>query len=131
MSQENLEIVRRFYDALNAGDVNTVRDSLDPDAVMRPMKGWPEPGPYVGRDTIVAYIAQLRDTWVADFLEPRSDYVRASDRVIARYAWKTVGHGPPSNLEATAVHTLREGKIREIEFFGDHTEALEAVGLSE
>ena len=101
MSQENLEIVRRFYDALNAGEVNTVRDSLDPDAVMRPMKGWPEPGPYVGRDTIVAY------------------------------AWKTVGQGPPSNLEATAVHTLREGKIREIEFFGDHTEALEAAGLSE
>ena len=33
--------------------------------------------------------------------------------------------------EYTHVYTLRKGKIFGVEFFSDHAEALEAVGLSE
>ena len=36
-----------------------------------------------------------------------------------------------SNMEFTSVFTVRKGKIVFIEFFWDHAEALEAVGLSE
>jgi ketosteroid isomerase-like protein len=34
-------------------------------------------------------------------------------------------------IEATIVYTVRKGRIFLLEFFWDHTEALEAVGLSE
>jgi ketosteroid isomerase-like protein len=34
-------------------------------------------------------------------------------------------------MEGTAICTVRNGKLREVEFFWDHDEALEAVGLSE
>ena len=34
-------------------------------------------------------------------------------------------------MEFTGVYTVRQGKIRTVEFFRDHAEALEAVGLSE
>ena len=36
-----------------------------------------------------------------------------------------------STLEFTAVYTMRKGRIFGIEYFWDHAEALEAVGLSE
>jgi ketosteroid isomerase-like protein len=34
MSQENVEIVRRFFAAFNAGDMEAVRERLDPDVVI-------------------------------------------------------------------------------------------------
>ena len=34
-------------------------------------------------------------------------------------------------MELTVVYTVRKGKIVFMEFFWDHAEALEAVGLSE
>lgn len=60
-----------------------------------------------------------------------SEYLHAADRVLVRLAMDSVGHGPPANLEATIVFSVRQGKIRSVEFFWDHDEALEAAGLSE
>ena len=34
-------------------------------------------------------------------------------------------------MEVTAVYNVRNGRIATIEFFRDHADALEAVGLSE
>jgi ketosteroid isomerase-like protein len=34
-------------------------------------------------------------------------------------------------MEFTGVWTVRKGKVRGIDFFWDHAEALEAAGLSE
>lgn len=74
---------------------------------------------------------EQRDTWDSDTLEATSDFLHAADRVVARYFWHTLGHGPPSNLEVTIVHSVQKSKICGIEFFWDHDEALQAVGLSE
>ena len=74
---------------------------------------------------------QLRETWDADALEPISDFIDAGDRVVVRFIWRGVGRGPESNMECTGVYTVRKGKVFDQEFFWDHAEALEAVGLSE
>ena len=74
---------------------------------------------------------QLRDAWDADTLEVTSDFIHAADRVAVRYVWRGVGRGPDSNMELTIIITVRKGKVREVEFFWDHDEALEAAGLSE
>jgi len=73
---------------------------------------------------------QLRETWDADTVEPIS-FIDGGDRVVVRMVWRGVGHGPDLNMEVTQVYTVRKGKIRTVEFFWDHAEALEAVGLSE
>jgi hypothetical protein len=51
--------------------------------------------------------------------------------VVARVAWHGAGHGPEARLDATSISTVRKGKIFETEFFWDHAQALEAVGLEE
>jgi uncharacterized protein len=130
MSQANVEVVRRVFEAWNAGDMDAFRDSYDPDAIVQTGEGWPEPGPYVGREAVMRFFKQLRDTWDADALEPIS-FIDAGDQVVVRSIWRAVGHGPESNMEYTGVHTVRKGRISALEFFFDHAKALETVGLSE
>ena len=48
-----------------------------------------------------------------------------------RLIWRGLGHGPESTIELTSIQTVRKGKILNVDYFWDHTEALEAVGLSE
>src|SRR3954454_5853269 len=129
MSQENVEIVRATFDAWNAGDMAALGRPLDADAIMRMPEGWPEPGPYVGPEAILRQWEQQRATWDADALEPISDFVHAADRVAVRFIWHGAGFGPESKLEVTCVYTVRRGKIRTIDFFWDHGEALKAAGL--
>ena len=131
MSQENVEIVRAGFEAWNTGDVGAVRELFDPDAIMRTVEGWPEPGPFVGRDAVMRQLEQQRETWDADAFEPITDFIGAADRVVVRFTWRGVGHGPDLDMEITGVYTVRKGKIFAIEHFWDHAEALEAVGLSE
>jgi ketosteroid isomerase-like protein len=131
MSQENVEVVRALVEAWNAGDMDALREMHDPDVIVRTVENWPEPGPYVGREAVMRFIEQLRDTWDADTLDVTSDFIDAADRVVVRGIWRGVGHGPQSNLELTDVVTVRKGRIRGHEYFWDHAEALEAVGLRE
>jgi ketosteroid isomerase-like protein len=55
----------------------------------------------------------------------------AGDRIIERHISHGVGQGPAYEAEYTTIATVRKGKILYLEFFWDHSEALEAVGLSE
>jgi ketosteroid isomerase-like protein len=131
MSQENVELLRAGFEAWNAGDMDGLRELYDPDVIGRPAEGWPEPGPFVGREAVMRQWEQLRDTWDADTVEPIGDFIDAADRVVVRYIWRGAGHGPEANMEFTGVFTVRKGKIVYQEFFWDHAEALETLGLSE
>ena len=130
MSQQNVDIVRAGYEAWNSGDMVALRELWHPDVIMRMPEGWPEPGPFVGREAVMREFEQWRETWDADSLEPIS-IIDAGDRVVVRQRWRGVGHGPDLNMEVSVVTTWRKGKTILIEFFWDHAEALEAVGLSE
>jgi ketosteroid isomerase-like protein len=130
MSQENVEIVQALFEVWNAGDMDAVRELCDPDVILRTAEGWPEPGPFVGREAVMRQLQESRETWDADTAEPLS-FIDAGDRVVVRHIWRGVGHGPDMNLEFTTVITVRKGRMIFGEFFWDHAEALEAVGLSE
>jgi ketosteroid isomerase-like protein len=129
MSRENVEVVRRAFDAWNAEDADAFRELYDPDVVVRTVPDWPEPGPYLGREAAMRFHEQLRDTWDVNALMPVGDFLDAGDRIAVRYVWSGAGHGPEMNMELTLVFTLREGRILYQEFFWDHDEALQAAGL--
>ena len=48
-----------------------------------------------------------------------------------RLVWRGARHGPEVNMEFTIIYTIRKGRISGLEYFWDHSEALEALGLSE
>ena len=132
MSEENVKVAQEAFRAWNDGDMERLRELYDPDAISRPTPDWPEPGPGVGRDAIMRQFIQMRETLDDDALEVLAPGFRpVADRVVARFAWKGVGRGPTMNMEMTLIYTIRKRRIYEVEFFWDHAEALEAVGLSE
>jgi ketosteroid isomerase-like protein len=131
MSQENVEIVRAVIAAWNAGDMDAFCERHDPNVTLRLVEGWPEPGPYFGREAVMRQFQQLRETWDTDVAEPIGDFIDVGDRVAVRYVWRGAGRGPEAGLPMTGVWTVRKNSILVTEFFRDHAEALETLGLSE
>ena len=131
MSQQNVEIVKKVFEAWNARDLDALRELYLPDVIVWAVDDWPEPGPFVGREAVIRQGEQMRQTWESVTLEPLGDFIEAGDRILIRHAWRPVGHGPDSsNLEFTLIVTVRTGKVFGFEYFRNHAEALEAVGLS-
>jgi ketosteroid isomerase-like protein len=131
MSQENVEVVRAAFEAWNVGDMDALRALYHPDVIARAPEGWPEPGPFVGRDALMRQFQRVREAFDADALEVISDFADAGDRVAVRAIWHGTGQGPEADLEWTVVNTVRQGRIFGLEYFWDHAEALEGLGLSE
>jgi ketosteroid isomerase-like protein len=131
MSQETIKVALATFDAWNAGDMDALARLYETDAIIRTPDGWPEPGPFVGREAIMRQFEQLRETWEDDALEPIGDFVDTADHVLVRHIYRGAGRGPESRMELTVVYTIRKGRVSLQEFFWNHAEALEAVGLSE
>jgi ketosteroid isomerase-like protein len=131
MSRENVENTRAFVEAWNAGDMGAVGESYDPHVVVRYADGWPEGlEPIMGREAVMRQWEQQRESFDADTVE-LIEIIDLGDRVVARFNWRAVGSGPDVNLDVTSVSTARKGKTILVEFFWDHAEALETLGLSE
>src|SRR3954453_10106037 len=131
MSQENVEIVRRGYQAWNAGDMAAFRELIAPDAIVRTLAGWPEPGPHVGREATMRFFEGIREAWNADTIEWVGEPVAAADRVVICFTWQGTGTGPEATMEMTCIHTVRNGRVRDLDFFWDRAEALEVIGVRE
>src|SRR2546426_7097446 len=110
--------------------MDALRELYHPDAIVRTLSGWPEPGPFVGREAVMRWFEQLRETFDADALDQIS-YTDVADRVAVRQIWRGAGQGPEANMEMTNVITVRKGRIFYQELFWDHAEALETLGLQE
>jgi ketosteroid isomerase-like protein len=129
VSREKVELVKRGIEAWNARDVESSRERLDPDVVMRMAEGFPESGPFVGREAVMRWILDAREPFDQFVLEPTSDFIDVGDRVVVRYRSHGRGRGPDVSFEFTEVATFWDGKVIYMQFFWDHAEALKSVGL--
>jgi ketosteroid isomerase-like protein len=132
MSQENVEVVRRAYEAWNARAMDALRECYDPSAVI--VLG-ADPGPegteaIVGIDALMFLYAGLRAAWDTDEMEPIT-FTDADDRVVVHHVWRARGGGPDLDIEQAIICTLSNGRISRVEPFWSHQEALKAVGLGE
>ena len=132
MSQENIEVVRRSFEAWNAGDMDAFRELYHPDAVMRMAAGLARAGPYFGREAIMREFEQLRQTWDGrDTAEPIGDFIDVGDRVVVRRSGVAQARVLKPTVELTAVWTVRDGSILAADYFRDYAEALATLGLRE
>jgi ketosteroid isomerase-like protein len=128
MSEENVELGRKCVEYWNRGDLDALFDLGDEDQMLRAAKGWPERVQY-GKDAVRSFYEGLADAVGHDSV--LEDLVDARDSVVLRIRQHYSGErsGLKGDLEFTQVLTFRKGKIIMQEFFWDHQEALEAVGL--
>ncbi len=132
MSQENVEIVTRQFQAWNAGDFDKWAVDMDRDVVVVAPEGWPDGEVNRGVDAWRRQAQRLRDSWADARIE--IDEIRpVEDRVVARirYVTKSAETGLPFETPMAAVFYLKERKIKHAQFFWEAAEALEAAGLRE
>ena len=130
MSQENVDLYRKWFDALTRGDWDVVAAGFDPDVLVRTDPGWPEQRIY-GRQAVTAWTRGALESMGPDFRI--DEIVDLGDRVLARWCWNTRGQhsGIGGELRYSEIVTYREGRTILIEHFRDHEQALKALGLEE
>ncbi len=85
----------------------------------------------VGREAAMRQFVNLREAFDFDCVEPVSDYIEIRAQVVTRLVWKGLGHGPATNMEMTCIYLVQNNRMQRMDFFFEHADALEAVGLSE
>jgi ketosteroid isomerase-like protein len=133
VSQENVEVVRRAFEAYASGGIDALLPYAAPDCVFYPDPGWIEEAEYRGRDAIAAF----NKTQVDAFGDLRIEIcaIRAVDEhvlVLLEMVGQAAGSGVPIRQQAAHVLSgFREGTIGEDRTFLSWEAGLEAVGLEE
>lgn len=130
MSEANVETMERFNDAFRRGDWDALAATLDPHVFVRTDPRWPERYIY-GREAYMAFSRGARESLGPDIR--LDEIVDLGDRVLVRACWS--GRGPQSGVEGeqrfSSITTYRDGRAVFTEFFIEHEQALEALGMRE
>jgi uncharacterized protein len=132
MSEENVEIVRRYYAAWNAGGLDAARVFWSDDFEWHDAPGMPDGGVYRGAEAAAAHFRDLNE--VLGTMEVHLDRVlSAGDEVFVLLHVHLDAPRGELALDGPIFETVRieEGMISRIRLFLDENAALEAVGLSE
>jgi ketosteroid isomerase-like protein len=139
MSQENVEIVRRVYEAAARRDPATVLALYDPEVELDPSRlqavgvGLSSIGSvYHGHDGLRSFFREWHEAWEGMEYD-YDELIDAGERVISVVTRH--GRGRASGAEVdwplALVWTIRKGKVIRVVWFPTRAEALEAAGLRE
>ncbi len=136
MSQENVEIVRRFFEGFNWYSPTT--------NVEEPLWGTLDPkievfdhdildaGTYKGHDGFVRWLEDWDEPWEEWRMEAER-WIDAGDQVVLifRMTTKGKGSGVEINRQDGMVWTVRNAQVTRIDYYNSEAQTLEAVGLQE
>jgi ketosteroid isomerase-like protein len=131
MSQENVEIVKAWYDAYNREDWDAlIKDAapgfeLDFSRSVGPLAG------VFGLDQAMRLLKEFREAWESARMEPH-EFIEAGDHVVTPGTQHLKGRGGIEVVVRGAyVWTIRNGAIERMVMYQDKEDALEDLGLSE
>ena len=132
MSQENVELVRRCFAALEAGHRDEALATLDPAIEWIAVPGLlPDAEDFVGHAGVTKWFSKMDDAWAELRFDPH-ELLDAGDQVVAVVA--VSGRGKSSGILAEGllyqVWTARNGLLVRLESYLDRSQALEAAGAS-
>jgi ketosteroid isomerase-like protein len=137
MSQGNVEVVRRFLEALPraqaSGDWQPVLADVDPDVEIDDLDISLDTERYRGQDSVRKWIGDWMESWESWSLEDVQVRPVGEDRAIGLFLVRAKGKesGIELSRRDALIAKLRTGKIEEVTYYNDQRQALEAVGLLE
>jgi hypothetical protein len=136
MSQENVEVVRRGFEAFAKGGPDAMGDFWADDIYHRAVEGAiDDRGPIHGKDALRAYLQEWLDMFDDPKLEPIELIDAGEDQVIAVVRGSGRPKGASAETELTLsyanLYTIRDGKIARGREYWTKEQALEAAGLRE
>ena len=133
MSQENLEIVRRSFEAFAREGPEAVVDFWDPDIELWMPSGLIQAGgTYRGHAEVLDWMRDWAEAWEEIDYKPE-EFTEAGDSVLVSVLYDGRGKGSGVRVEGRFWYliTLRNGKTVRWELYPERTQALEAAGLSD
>jgi ketosteroid isomerase-like protein len=131
MSQRNVEIVRRLFDAISRGDVDTVAElaTEDFEADWSNSRGLLS-GVHRGRDEARESLKAFLEPWESLRWDPEELIELEGDRVLAvsRIRMRGRGSGVEVSAAGASIWTIRDGKAADMKLYQSKAEALEAAG---
>ena len=128
---ENVEVVKRVFEAFAERDVDAMADLLDPAVLFEPAPTFARPHrSYLGHSGMRQYFDDLSESW--ERLEVSvQEYRAAGNYVLAFGRIYAVGGGSVADDPASFVWRLEGGKVVWGKVFRRRGDALDVVGLSE
>ena len=132
MSQENVEIVRRIYEVVNASGLAAVGDFLHADVELVPPPDWPA-GAVRGREQVREMARDWMETFEEFRVAPERYLDAGAENVVVYVRDSGRVRGTNTEIDTHLIHvwTLNDGKVVRWQLFTDEGPALEAAGLSE
>jgi ketosteroid isomerase-like protein len=131
MSREDVDNVRRGFEALARDGVEALLDFIDPEfeATTSPELS-PEPSTYRGHEGLRRYFDSFYEVMEEIRFEPE-EFIDAGERVVVpvRLVARGRGTGIEAEQRLAMVWTLREGKAVRLDTYPTKAEALAAAGL--
>jgi ketosteroid isomerase-like protein len=134
MSQENVELVRRSFEAFAQGGLDAMSDFWADDIDYRAVEGaLDDRGPMHGKDAVRAHFQDWLDTFDDLRAEPLELIDAADEQVVTvlRFGGRAKLSGVETDLTFAVAYTIRDGKIVRGREYWTKDEALEAAGLRE
>jgi ketosteroid isomerase-like protein len=131
VSERNIEIIRKGFNALNRGDIDALLELCHPDIELLPsIVGGVEGTSYRGRDGYRRWFEEQAETYDHVSFEPQ-DIRAVGDQVVALYITRVRGaqSGVELRSDRAAVFTIREGCVLRQVGYQRQADALRAVGL--
>jgi ketosteroid isomerase-like protein len=116
VSSETLELVRRYYEDWNRGDIEAVTAALAPDVEWYGHPRLPEPGPYRSRSDVERWMAQFQEAW-GELVAKPVELLEADGGAVALV--HMTGRGRGSGVEVKGgvdVHVMKLGPEGVTEF---------------
>jgi ketosteroid isomerase-like protein len=132
ISEQNVEIVRRMYDAYARGDFEASLSCLDPAIEFSQPAMEPGGGTYHGHEGVIEAMTRWTGAW-DDYRIEVDELTDFGARVLARTRHRGRGKGSGVEVEQQVFQlwTLCDDKVVRGTMYYEESEALEAVGLSE
>src|SRR5687768_1388889 len=132
MSQENVEILRTCYEAVNRGDLEAVFRICDPAVEFEPPERAPYAGTYRGVDDVRELLESLLEAWRDLRWEPER-FFEAGDLVVVFVNMAVRSKASDAQIAIRVGHfwELRDGKVLRFKIFPEREDALEAAGIED
>jgi hypothetical protein len=133
MSEDNLDVIRRGYDAFGRGDINTLLESFDEQV------SWVTPGPpelatsgrRTGRQEVAEFFVSVNELFDIQRFEPK-DFLAQGDRVVVVGSETARARSTGNVIELDWVHvfTMRNGKVVAFQEFFDTAAVVAALSAA-
>ena len=133
MSEENVNLARRGYEALAAGDLEAVLALLDTEVSVEVHTGRPDlPEVLHGHKGFLENLQGLTDVFEDIEIEPE-EFIDLGEHLVVPIYTAVHGRSSGIKIENRVVHiwTMRDGKATRFRVYGTRQQALEALGLTE